>query len=142
MCGGNKMNIGMFLLGILFGCGLLVSGMANPQKVQNFLDIAGTWDASLAFVMGGAVCVTLWAFRRPAGGADKPLRADAFQTPAARRIDRKLLSGAALFGIGWGLVGVCPGPALVLTGMLRGEMLWFMSAMLAGMWLFRLQNKG
>ncbi|MDO5639268.1 MAG: hypothetical protein Q4G28_05300 [Neisseria sp.] len=135
------MNIGMFLLGVLFGFGLLVSGMANPQKVQNFLDLSGSWDASLAFVMGGAVWVTLWAFARPKKKAGKPLRADSFHLPAAKQIDRRLLAGAALFGIGWGLVGVCPGPALVLTGMLRGEMLWFMGAMLVGMWLFRLPGQ-
>ena len=132
------MNRMMFLLGLLFGFGLLLSGMSNPQKVQDFLDVLGRWDASLAFVMGGAVLVTFIAFR--VGAAGKPRCADAFQSPGNVRIDGRLLAGSALFGIGWGLAGICPGPALVLAGMLRAEMLWFGGAMLAGMWLFRLQK--
>ncbi|HRL34247.1 MAG TPA: YeeE/YedE family protein, partial [Neisseria sp.] len=95
------MNGIMFLLGLLFGFGLLLSGMSNPQKVQDFLDVFGRWDASLAFVMGGAILVTLIAFR--GSRSAKPLCAPAFQEPATTRIDRRLLAGSALFGIGWGL---------------------------------------
>lgn len=134
---------GVFLSGLLFGFGLLVSGMANPEKVQNFLDVFGNWDSSLAFVMTGAVIVTLWAFR--AGRSTKPkIRprwSERFHNPEAAHIDKPLLLGSALFGIGWGIAGICPGPALVLVGMLRVEMLWFCGAMAVGMWLYHLQNK-
>lgn len=111
----------------------------QSAKGAGFLDVFGRWDASLAFVMGGAILVTLIAFR--GSRSAKPLCAPAFQEPATTRIDRRLLAGSALFGIGWGLAGICPGPALVLAGMLRAEMLWFGGAILAGMWLFRLQKR-
>lgn len=135
------MQVGMFLLGILFGMGLLLSGMANPQKVQGFLDIAGNWDASLAFVMGGAVLVTLVGFNWRKQHTLKPAWAEAFQKPSAVGIDSRLLTGSALFGIGWGLVGVCPGPALVMVGMLRSEMLWFFGALVVGTLMFQWQNR-
>ena len=127
------------LSGMLFGAGLALGGMTNPARVRGFLDIFGDWDPTLAFVMGGAILVTLIAFR--GSRSAKPLCAPAFQEPATTRIDRRLLAGSALFGIGWGLAGICPGPALVLAGMLRAEMLWFGGAILAGMWLFRLQKR-
>lgn len=134
-----KSRISEFVVGLVFGLGLIVSGMTDPGKVLGFLDLAGFWDPSLAFVMGGAILVTLIAFR--GSRSAKPLCAPAFQEPATTRIDRRLLAGSALFGIGWGLAGICPGPALVLAGMLRAEMLWFGGAILAGMWLFRLQKR-
>ena len=135
------MRIGMFFLGILFGISLLFSGMANPQKVQNFLDLFGQWDASLAFVMGGGVIVTLIAFNWGKNKLVKPTLAEKFHTPSAIHIDSRLLIGSAIFGIGWGLVGVCPGPALVMVGMLRPEMLWFFGALLVGVLLFKWQNQ-
>jgi hypothetical protein len=100
------------IAGLLFGLGLLISGMADPAKVQNFLDVFGTWDPSLAFVMAGAVAVTFVgyraAFRQPA-----PLLTERFHLPTAAAIDRRVVWGAAVFGIGWGLTGFCPGPAIV-----------------------------
>lgn len=125
-----------FLSSLLFGVGLIVSGLANPAKVQNFLDIAGAWDPSLALTMGAAVAVTglgywfVFKLRRP-------VLTETFQLPTATRIDRKLLSGAALFGIGWGLVGYCPGPALVALPLGNPETLIFVAAMLAGMFAAR-----
>ena len=127
------MNALMGLLaGLLFGLGLAMSGMTDTAKVLGFLDIAGNWDPDLAFVMGGAVLVTLVSFplvlRRSA-----PLLADRFQLPARRDIDVRLLSGAALFGVGWGIYGYCPGPAL--SALVYGDLntLAFVLAMLAGM---------
>jgi uncharacterized protein len=122
------------LIGALFGAGLVVSGMSNPANVLNFLDILGTWDARLMFVMGGAVLMTAIGFpllmRRT-----RPLLAEKFSWPTANVIDRKLLLGAALFGVGWGLAGYCPGPALVSIGTLAAPMLYFIPALVAGMWL-------
>lgn len=120
------------IAGLIFGVGLVISGMANPAKVKNFLDIAGTWDPSLAFVMGAAVLVTFvgyrMAFRRGA-----PLLADRFHLPTKSDIDRRLLIGAGLFGIGWGLGGYCPGPALVALPLLAQGTLVFVPAMLVGL---------
>jgi uncharacterized membrane protein YedE/YeeE len=117
--------------GFLFGIGLWVSGMANPRKVLGFLDIAGDWDASLMFVMGGAVAVTAIAFRfvlaRP-----KPLFSEKFHLPEKKRIDAPLVAGAALFGIGWGIVGYCPGPALTALTTLSTESIVFVAAMIGG----------
>ncbi|PWC28338.1 DUF6691 family protein [Teichococcus aestuarii] len=123
-------------LGLLFGLGLLVSGMADPAKVLNFLDLGGAWDPSLAFVMAGAVLTTALGYRlvlrRP-----RPLLAEAFQLPTRRAVDGRLLLGAALFGIGWGLGGFCPGPALASLGLGAPGTLAFLPAMLAGMALAR-----
>src|SRR5689334_13406203 len=99
------------LLGLLFGIGLIVSGMADPAKVQNFLDLFGTWDPSLAFVMGGAVLVTFAGYRLVLR-RDKPLAGDKFHLPSKIEIDKRVIVGPALFGVGWGLGGFCPGPAL------------------------------
>ncbi|QIB35211.1 DUF6691 family protein [Ancylobacter pratisalsi] len=127
------LNLG---LGLLFGVGLVVSGMSNPAKVLNFLDLFGTFDPSLAFVMGGAVVVAFFGFRlataRPA-----PLFADRFQLPTRTDIDARLLIGPALFGIGWGLGGFCPGPAFTALGLAAPGTLAFIPAMLAGMWAAR-----
>jgi uncharacterized membrane protein YedE/YeeE len=120
--------------GVLFGTGLLVSGMADPAKVLNFLDVLGQWDPSLAFVMGGAVATTLVGYplisRR-----GKPRLALNFQMPVRTDIDGPLLGGAALFGLGWGIGGFCPGPAwTALAGLAPGTLV-FMASMLTGMWL-------
>ena len=118
--------------GLLFGLGLIASGMTDPAKVQGFLDIAGTWDPSLAFVMGGGIAVGLGAFalarRRERSWSGAPMA-----LPTATRIDARLIGGGTLFGIGWGLAGYCPGPALVAVGGGSVPALWFVGAMLAGM---------
>ena len=123
-----------FLSGLLFGVGLVVSGMSNPAKVLNFLDVAGAWDPSLAFVMGGATLTAFVgyrvAWRRPA-----PKLAPTFDLPTNRRIDARLLTGAALFGIGWGVGGFCPGPAWTALPLLAPGTLVFLPAMLVGLWL-------
>ena len=123
--------------GLVFGIGLVVSGMADPAKVQNFLDLAGTWDPSLALVMGGAVTVAFFGFRLTLARG-RPLLAPAFQLPTRSDLDAPLLSGAALFGIGWGLGGFCPGPALTSLGLAAPGTLAFLPAMLAGMIAARL----
>ena len=120
------------LAGLVFGLGLIVSGMANPAKVLGFLDVTGRWDPSLAFVMAGAIAVGVVAFalarRRTASLLGAPMR-----LPATRAIDRRLVIGSALFGMGWGIAGFCPGPALVSLGMGEVKGLVFVAAMLAGM---------
>lgn len=122
--------------GLVFGLGLTISGMTDPAKVLNFLDVTGTWDGSLAFVMGGGVIVAFIGYRL-AFSSGRPLFDSRFHLPTAVHIDGRLVSGAALFGIGWGLGGLCPGPALasLLTG--SGGVLIFVGAMVAGMWLGR-----
>ncbi len=119
------------LVGLLFGLGLLLSGMANPEKVLNFLDISGHWDPSLAFVMGGAVIVAAIGYRLTFRRA-RPVLDDSFYLPTGQQIDRKLILGAALFGTGWGLVGFCPGPALVSLTLAAPATLAFVPAMLVG----------
>ncbi len=127
-------HLAAFFAGALFGVGLYLSGMIYPQKVQDFLDFSGRFDASLLFVLGGAVGVTFFAFPRILR-RDSPVLGSKFHLPSAKAIDTKLVVGAALFGIGWGLGGFCPGPALV--GLLSGSSaaLIFVAAMLAGMGL-------
>ena len=125
-----------FLAGVLFGLGLAMSGMTNPLKVQDFLDITGHWDPSLALVMGGAV-VTTWVGYRLARHLGKPWLADTFHWPDLVVIDWPLLLGSALFGIGWGLAGYCPGPALGSVALGNTEVWWFVPAMLVGGWLHR-----
>ncbi len=120
--------------GALFGAGLVVSQMADPGKVLAFLDVAGDWDPSLALVMAGALAVALPGFRL-ARARGAPTLAAQFHEPARRRIDRALLAGAALFGIGWGLVGLCPGPAIAALAFARPQALVFLLAMIAGAWL-------
>lgn len=133
------------LSGGLFGFGLALSGMTQPAKVIGFLNVGGLWDASrfgpwdasLAFVMGGAVCVTLLAFFITPRPGKKPWFTDAFQLPTRQDIDLKLVVGAVLFGVGWGLVGYCPGPALasLLTG--GKDVAVFVIAMLVGIYVAR-----
>ena len=119
------------LSGLLFGLGLLLSGMNDPQKVRAFLDIFGDWQPELIAVMGSAVIVFFLAYRL-SGKRSKPLFADSFHRPVLTAIDARLLIGAAMFGTGWGLVGLCPGPALVdlLSG--HESILWFVAALLVG----------
>lgn len=127
--------------GLLFGLGLTVSGMADPAKVQNFLDPFGAWDPSLAFVMLGAIAVTFAGYRL-AFRRGRPLLADTLSLPSKTDIDVRLLAGAGLFGIGWGLSGFCPGPAIVSLPLLATGTLVFVPAMLTGMLLARaLQNR-
>lgn len=124
-----------FASGLVFGLGLIVSGMANPAKVLGFLDVAGAWDPSLAFVMGGAVLATATGFamlrRQRASLSGEPLR-----WPTATRIDLRLAAGSLAFGAGWGLAGFCPGPALVAASAGVTEALIFVAAMIAGMGVF------
>lgn len=123
------------LTGLVFGVGLIVSGMANPAKVLGFLDLAGPWDPSLAFVMGGAIAVGTVAFafarRRTLSILGLEMR-----LPSSARLDRRLVIGSLLFGVGWGIAGFCPGPALVALGMGQGKAAVFVLAMLAGMGIF------
>lgn len=132
-----RQAVSALLIGLLFGFGLALSGMMNPAKVIGFLDLAGVWDPTLAFVMGGGLLVSLpgfWLVRRRQG----PLLGGAFQIPTRKDIDAKLLGGAALFGIGWGIAGFCPGPAVAALSSALPEVLLFMAALLAGMAAHRL----
>ncbi|RQS60122.1 DUF6691 family protein [Burkholderia sp. Bp8986] len=124
-----------FLAGLMFGVGLIVSGMANPQKVLGFLDLAGRWDPSLAFVMAGAIGVAVFAFAW-AKHRSRSLLGLPIQWPAGRTITVRLVAGSAVFGIGWGLAGFCPGPAIVSIGLGSLKGIAFVGAMLAGMALF------
>lgn len=121
--------------GALFGAGLLVAGMTQPAKVIGFLDVARSWDPSLAFVMGGAVAVYGLAFRAIRRRRTDPWFDATFHLPTRRDVDVALLAGSALFGIGWGLGGLCPGPGLVAAASGRAPGVAFVGAMAAGMWL-------
>ena len=125
------------LSGLIFGFGLIFGGMANPAKVLNFLDLFGGWDPSLAFVMGGAIAVTAPGFALLTRNRDRPLFGDTFHLPTRDDLDPKLLTGAAVFGAGWGLGGFCPGPALSALPMAAAGTLVFVPFMLGGMWLAR-----
>lgn len=129
------------LAGLLFGSGLIVSGMTNPSNVLGFLDIFGEWRPQLAFVMGAAVLTaapSFWFVRR----SRRSLLGAPVDLPDRRRIDKPLLAGAAMFGVGWGLSGICPGPGLVLLASGRGMAYLFMAAVIAGMWLVQfVRNK-
>ena len=128
------------LAGLLFGTGLVISGMADPARVLGFLRIAPGWDPSLAFVMGGALIVTVpgFALMRRRG---KPLFAGILAVSPPTRLDQRLLIGAAIFGLGWGLQGYCPGPAVVAFGLLQWPALVFLPAMFVGAWLADALNK-
>ena len=129
-----------FAIGLIFGLGLLISGMSDPAKVLNFLDLAGigsgSWDPSLAFVMAGAVAVTsagfAWVLRRP-----QPLLGEKFHLPTRQELDLRIIAGPAIFGVGWGLAGFCPGPVLTALGFGSTAAVIFVAAMLAGMLLAR-----
>ena len=127
-------NLAAGLAGLIFGIGLTVSQMVNPAKVLAFLDILGNWDPSLMFVMGGALLVTAGGYRL-AWMRPRPFFAERYQIPCDTSIDRKLAIGAVMFGMGWGLVGLCPGPAIAALT-LGGPKIWvFFLAMLAGMFV-------
>ena len=128
--------IAAFAAGLVFGLGLIVSGMADPGKVTGFLDLAGAWDPSLALVMGGAIAIGLVAFglaRRRA----RSFLGGAMHLPTARDIDLRLIGGSTVFGIGWGLAGFCPGPALVSFGSGQDKAAVFVAAMLGGMLVYQ-----
>lgn len=121
------------LAGLLFGLGLIAAGMTQPAKVKGFLDLFGAWDPSLGLVMGGAIAVGLGAFAL-ARRRSRALSGDLIELPTSTVIDARLIGGGVLFGIGWGIAGFCPGPALVALGGGMGEAGLFVLAMLAGMW--------
>lgn len=129
-----------FLVGLLFGWGLLLSGMTDPGKVQGFLDLFGAWDPSLAFVMGGAIGVGVFAFALAKRRTSTFLEG-AIHLPATRDIDRPLIVGAVLFGAGWGLAGFCPGPAIVAMAAGHAKAAVFVVAMLAGMLAFKFMDR-
>lgn len=123
--------LSIFACGLVFGLGLVISGMVNPSKVNGFLDLAGAWDPSLAFVMGGGLMVNAAFFhllKRPS-----PYFAEGFSLPSLRAVDRPLLIGAALFGVGWALAGLCPGPAIAGLAFASGEAVMFFVAMAVGL---------
>jgi uncharacterized membrane protein YedE/YeeE len=124
-----------FGVGVVFGVGLIISGMTDPSKVIGFLDLAGAWDPSLAFVMGGAILVGFVAFR-VARGRTVSFLGGAMHLPTARQIDRELVLGSLAFGVGWGLAGFCPGPAVVSLGAGQDKAVVFVIAMIAGMALY------
>lgn len=124
--------VSALIAGLIFGLGLIISGMTNPLKVQNFLDVFGSWDPSLAFVMGGAIAVTapgFWLLQK----RQAPLFAPRFQLPTRQDFDTRLITGAALFGVGWGMAGLCPGPAITAVPLGLNGLVVFVPAMLAGM---------
>lgn len=133
-------NLITFAIGLIFGTGLVVSGMYQPEKILGFLDIAGRWDPSLLFVMAGAVTVGVVGFwmadRRALSWFGDPV-----SRAASNRIDRHLLTGAAIFGVGWGLAGVCPGPAIVNLGFASGPAAIFVVAMIAGMAAYEMTER-
>jgi len=132
-----KLHASALTAGLVFGLGLWISGMANPQKVLGFLDVAGRWDPTLAFVMAGAVAVTLATFG-PLLRRSAPLLAREFSVPNLRSIDAKLVIGSALFGAGWGIAGYCPGPGITALASMSAEAGVFVAAMIAGGLLHRL----
>tara|TARA_R110000851_G_scaffold21488_18_gene64455 strand:- start:780 stop:1214 length:435 start_codon:yes stop_codon:yes gene_type:complete len=125
------------LVGLVFGVGIAISGMINPAKVLNFFDIAGTWDPSLIFVMGGALLTTFIGYRlvlkRPG-----PIVEAEFKLPTNTMIDARLIGGSAVFGLGWGIAGFCPGAAVPALGSGRYEVLAFVAALLAGLWVAKM----
>jgi uncharacterized protein len=121
------------LAGMIFGTGIALSGMGNPAKVMNFFDVAGTFDPSLIFVMGGGLIVALVGYRLIFATRGQPLFEPRFSLPTARLIDRELVGGSALFGIGWGITGFCPGGAIPVLGLGVSSVYVFMASMIAGM---------
>jgi uncharacterized membrane protein YedE/YeeE len=132
--------VSAFLVGLLFGAGLIVSGMTDPFKVIGFLDVTGLWDPSLAFVMAGAVLIGAVAYRL-AGKRDAAILGGPMRLPARAAVDRRLVAGSLLFGVGWGLAGFCPGPALAALGAGYGKAAAFVAAMLAGMAVYELAER-
>jgi uncharacterized protein len=134
------MPLTAFLAGLLFGAGLILSGMTNPARVLAFLDLAGRWDPSLLFVLAGAIPVAAVAFR-VAGARGRTLLGGRLHVPGARDVDPPLVLGSLTFGVGWGLVGYCPGPALAALAVGGRPTLMFVAAMVAGMALFEVQDR-
>ncbi|MGZ8287664.1 MAG: YeeE/YedE family protein [Telluria sp.] len=132
--------ISSLLTGLVFGIGLIISGMTNPAKVLGFLDLAGLWDPSLALVMGGAIAVGLVAFQ-VARKRSKSLLGDPMRLPTATKVDRRLLVGGLAFGVGWGLAGFCPGPALASLAVGGTKPAIFTVAMIAGMIIFEVLER-
>lgn len=128
-------NLVSLVTGLVFGLGLIVSGLVNPAKVLGFLDLAGAWDPSLIFVMAGAIAVAAGAFAM-AGRRSATLLGGPVQLPTSRTIDARLIAGSTVFGIGWGIAGLCPGPALVVLGAGKLEAVVFVAAMIVGMAVF------
>lgn len=128
--------ISAYIIGLLFGTGIAISGMANPAKVLNFFDVAGSWDPSLIFVMGGALTVTFVGYRLTLARSG-PVLSEAFQLPTKSKIDLPLVGGSAVFGLGWGIAGFCPGGALPALGTGRAEVLVFVAALIAGILVAR-----
>ncbi|WP_066555011.1 DUF6691 family protein [Croceicoccus bisphenolivorans] len=128
------------LSGTVFGFGLALSGMMNPTRVRGFLDLFGNWDPTLAFVMGGALVVMAVAWRVQKV-MHRPVVCEEFSLPGTKLIDAKLIGGAALFGVGWGLAGLCPGPAVASLASNIGPAAIFVAAMIAGMALFRVTER-
>ena len=133
-------RISEFAIGLLFGWGLLISGMTDPGKVIGFLDLAGTWDPSLAFVMGGGILVGLIGFT-VAKKRTRSILGSAMHFPTSRDIDRRLVLGSLTFGAGWGLAGFCPGPGIVAMGAGESKAALFVVAMIAGMLVFEVLDR-
>lgn len=136
-----RQTIAALAAGSLFGLGLTLSRMVDPAKVLSFLDVSGNWDPSLALALAGATGTAAIGFRLILGRRSAPLFAEAFSLPTARVIDRRLVIGAAIFGVGWGLVGLCPGPALVGLGFAFRPVAIFITSMLVGMATFELMGR-
>jgi uncharacterized membrane protein YedE/YeeE len=135
-----KRNVYALLAGLIFGAGLVISGMSNPNKVLNFLDILGPWDASLLFVMAAAIPVAAIGFRF-VWRRKQPVCGEVFQNPSGSNVDRNLVLGAALFGVGWGIAGYCPGPAVTALAIVPAEAVVFILAMLAGSFGYSVMRK-
>ena len=135
-----KRYLAALLSGVLFGLGLAISEMVNPQKVLGFLDVSGSWDPSLMFVLGAGLLVTILTFR-PITLMAKPVLDDDFRLPTQTEIDFKLIGGATLFGIGWGLVGYCPGPAIASLAYGEIESVIFLCALALGLYADRLYRR-
>ena len=133
----KRFTLAAFTAGALFGTGLAMSGMTDPRRVLGFLDLFGAFDPTLLFVLGGAVATTMLLFRFVLRRGS-PVLAETFHVSNLSHIDRRLLGGAAIFGVGWGLAGYCPGPALAGLGVVSSEATWFVPAMIAGLLLQRL----
>ncbi|WP_375193027.1 DUF6691 family protein [Marinobacter sp.] len=132
-----KYTLASLFAGLIFGVGLLVSGMANPEKVLDFLDIAGQWDPSLALVMAGAILVGIFAFTM-ARQRTLSFLGFSMKLPSSTKVDKRLVVGGLTFGVGWGIAGFCPGPGLVALGAGEAKAVVFVAAMVAGMALFEL----
>ena len=130
-------NLTALISGLVFGLGIAISGMANPAKVLNFFDVAGTWDPSLIFVMGGALVTAMIGYRIVFGAQSRPLFEPSFLLPQNRTVDRNLVGGSALFGIGWGITGFCPGGAIPALGFGGIETALFVTSLIGGMLIGR-----